>query len=161
MNYHATLEDAKRFIIWFATSDTDVSDWDEKRYLDAVAMVRAIDSLHSRAPHEDLTAVLNENAIAQRYVSDANEEVNRLRAENAALRELVERLPKTKDGVPVIADDMTLYCPRGHEHKLTPADTRVYCLQGECWHKGCQGDSGSGTFWQYEQCTAILNGGAK
>ena len=91
MNYHATLEDAKRFIIWFATSDTDVSDWDEKRYLDAVAMVRAIDSLHSRAPHEDLTAVLNENAIAQRYVSDANEEVNRLRAENAALRELVER----------------------------------------------------------------------
>jgi len=70
VNYHATLEDAKRFIVWFATNEPDVSDWDRTRYADAVAMVRAIDSLHSRTPHEASIAILCEVAFARMVVAD-------------------------------------------------------------------------------------------
>ena len=65
MTYHETLADAKRFIVWYATNEADVSEWDKTRYADAVAMVRAIDSLHSRTPSDGAVAMLCEVAFAR------------------------------------------------------------------------------------------------
>lgn len=70
MKYHETLADAKRFIVWYATNESDVSDWDKTRYADAVAMVRAIDSLHSRTPSDESVAILCEVAFARMVVAD-------------------------------------------------------------------------------------------
>lgn len=67
---------------------------------------------------------------------------------------IVARLPRTADGVPVVCDGMVVFCPKGHEHKLTTSVHRVYCCKGECWSDGCQGDSGSGTGYPFNQCRA-------
>lgn len=75
-------------------------------------------------------------------------------AANDTLRAIVERLPHTADGVPVICDGMTVYCPRGHATTLQYATHHVYCCDGECWNSGCQGDSGGGTSYLFCECRA-------
>jgi hypothetical protein len=72
------------------------------------------------------------------------------------LRDIVSRLPHTKDGVPVIGDGMILYCPRGHEKHIHRYAANLYCCQGECWDGGCQGDNGSGTAYSFSECVADL-----
>lgn len=69
---------------------------------------------------------------------------------------IIARLPHTADGVPVICDGMTVYCPRGHSTTLSYPMSRVYCCEGDCWGDGCQSDSGSGTYYQFEQCRSAL-----
>lgn len=64
------------------------------------------------------------------------------------------RLPHTADHVPVICDGMSVFCPKGHENKLTHSTHHVYCTKDECWSDGCQGDSGSGTSYEFDECTS-------
>lgn len=66
---------------------------------------------------------------------------------------IVRRLPKTADGVPVLAGD-TIYCPNGHAFVVRPHDSRVYCLEGKCYSDGCQNDSGSGEHYNFEKCSS-------
>lgn len=91
--------------------------------------------------------------IAAAVVEALNQSAT-LTARVKRLEEIVARLPHTADGVPVIFDGMTLFCPKGHEHKMTHARNRLYCCTGECWSDGCQGDSGSGTGYPFEKCFA-------
>lgn len=70
----------------------------------------------------------------------------------------IARLPRTADGFPVICDGMTIFCPNGHEHKLTIPTGRLYCCKGECWSDGCQGDSGSGTGYSFDKCNHRMEG---
>lgn len=75
-------------------------------------------------------------------------------AELESLRAIVEKLPRTADGV-VVVPGVTFSCPKGHRHTIKGADRfsgRIYCCEGECWDSGCQGDSGSGTHYMSEQC---------
>jgi len=83
---HKTYDaDALHFIACELTHDINNLDDGENRVRwNNRAMVLALNTI---------TVKEGELAIAQRYVSDANEEINRLRAENAALRELVEGVP--------------------------------------------------------------------
>jgi len=48
MNYHSTVEDAERFILWYITNEPDVTDWDKTRYTNAVEMVKASNRRYSR-----------------------------------------------------------------------------------------------------------------
>lgn len=78
--------------------------------------------------------------------------VAKLAADNDHLRRSLAAFPHTKDGV-YVTSKTELYCPRGHEcHNLA---TRAYCTAGECWDDGYQSDSGSGTTYKFEECTAL------
>lgn len=72
------------------------------------------------------------------------------------LREIVAKLPHTRDGA-VVVPGVTLYCPNGHAIVIAPhtqMSRRVYCCKGDCWSDGCQSDSGSGTHYAAAQCSA-------
>lgn len=86
-----------------------------------------------------------------KYVSPQRR-IEELEKRQVKLEEIVARLPKSADGVPVICDGMVLYCPRGHATQLTYAAHNVYCCQGECFDTGCQGDSGRGTYYPFSVC---------
>lgn len=66
------------------------------------------------------------------------------------LRRIVAALPHTLDGVPATPGAIVM-CPKGHRHELSTLG-KVYCVQGDCYDDGCQGDSGSGTRYRIEQC---------
>lgn len=65
------------------------------------------------------------------------------------VRKVLGTLPVTKDGV-YVGWGATLYCPSGHKNNHHGA--RVYCLTDGCWSSGCQGDSGSGQHYNFDQC---------
>jgi hypothetical protein len=57
-----------------------------------------------------------------------------------------------------VAIGVTVRCPKGHEHTYRPSDHLgggIYCVKGECWSEGCQGDSGSGTHYKVEELTLV------
>jgi hypothetical protein len=71
--------------------------------------------------------------------------------------ELFKRLPITKDGYPVVPGTVLL-CPKGHQHEVKMSCSfggRIYCLKGDCYYEGCQGDSGSGTHYEANECTLV------
>lgn len=88
-----------------------------------------------------------------REIHELVQRIASLSAQLAALTAELDRLPLTADGVRVICDGMEIACPKGHVHKLTHATSKLYCTKGDCWSDGCQGDSGSGTYYGLEECT--------
>jgi hypothetical protein len=93
---------------------------------------------------------------ALREMMAVAERLNRtLEAELVTLRAIVEKSPKTADGV-VVTDDLVIFCPRGHANSDHHFHHQPYCRTGECWDDGCQSDSGSGTHYKYEKCYSTL-----
>lgn len=75
----------------------------------------------------------------------------------ADLQRRLAELPHTKDGV-TIRPGLKLTCPNGHANEIwssSPIGGRIYCTTDSCWDSGCQGDSGSGTHYDLELCSAI------
>lgn len=82
----------------------------------------------------------------------------------AALLELVDRLPKTADGVPITPGMMVWHCTEhswkskgSHEFAqmvegIGVKMPRPYCVGRRCWDDGCQGDSGGGTTRDWSEC---------
>lgn len=71
-------------------------------------------------------------------------------------------LPKSTEaqlpGKPSVAIGVVVSCPKGHEYTYRPSDQLsglIYCTSGECWSDGCQGDSGSGTYYNLSQLTLV------
>ena len=72
------------------------------------------------------------------------------------LQEIVDRLPRSANGVPITAGAI-VECPKGHRYTFQKYDkmTSVYCVQGECWDDGCQSDDGSGTTYAISLCKHV------
>lgn len=73
------------------------------------------------------------------------------------LESIVDRLPKTKDGI-AFTVGAVVYCPRGHRHEIHPSDPmggQIYCTSNGCWSDGCQSDSGCGAHYNAEKCTSL------
>lgn len=69
----------------------------------------------------------------------------------------IEGLAKTADGE-YVRPGLKVRCPNGHSYTYRlsdPMSGRIYCVEGECWSDGCQGDSGSGTHWAANKCTTL------
>jgi hypothetical protein len=115
-----------------------------ERILNSYREVHILTTPH--APFEPEKSSDNAVILAVNYLADC--------AANDTLRAIVARLPHTADGIPVICDGMTVYCPKGHAHQLPHASGRLYCCIGDCWSDGCQGDSGSGTYYPFAACRA-------
>ena len=77
-------------------------------------------------------------------------------AELTRLREVVEKLPKTADGVPVVPGATVYHCrDRLYPDGFYPILMRMsgpYCCGESCWDEGCQSDHASGRHVDYAQC---------
>ncbi len=77
------------------------------------------------------------------------------KAEIARLRTIVDKFPKTADGVPLRVG-MKVYCPLGHEHMVYPSSPiggQIYCTENGCWSE-CGGHR-SGTYYNDRDCSSI------
>jgi len=109
-----------------------------------VQMLRSIQSVH-----KDCSPVLS------KACRSAADEIDRLQA-------IVDRLPKTADGIPVTPGMKVWHCANRHygphAGKLFESegiDARMpspYCLGEHCYSDGCQGDDGGGRTWRFEDC---------
>lgn len=84
--------------------------------------------------------------------------------ELAELSEVVGKLPKTADGVPVTPGMKVWHCvdhnygPKGTDQKFPDVNgidarmSRPYCCGNKCWDHGCQSDPGSGTKREWSEC---------
>jgi len=87
-----------------------------------------------------------------------------LEAERDRLMDVVDKLPKTADGVPVVPGMHVWHCtnlsygPKGSDKKfpntegLRVAMPGPYCLGEHCYSEGCQGDGCSGKHLNFAQC---------
>ena len=71
--------------------------------------------------------------------------------DSEAGKHLLEERDRLREATKV-AVGMEVFCPKGHRHVYRPSDRlsgRIYCTQGDCWDDGCQGDSGSGSYYDF------------
>jgi hypothetical protein len=94
---------------------------------------------------------------------DVAEDAKTLAKELTRLQAVVERLPKTADGVPVTPGMRVWHCARhrfgpkggGENYKHEGLDVRMpkpYCLGEHCWYDGCQSDDGGGRHCEWSEC---------